>query len=53
MPFSFSASKTRAMVYVAYACGYACGGGKHYLVEQRQGRWQTANLKISYCSWIA
>lgn len=50
----FNATKTRALVYLAYQCGGLCGAGAHQLLEKVDGRWQPAQLpKAAMCSWIS
>ncbi len=48
----FNASKTRAMVYVAFHCGPKCAGGAHHFVEKVGGAWREAALpNVSQCGW--
>jgi hypothetical protein len=50
----FDRPKTRAMVYLAHACGALCGGGTHHLLEKRDGRWREADVPgLTTCSWVS
>ena len=50
----FDQGRTRAMVYVAHACGSLCGSGQHHLLEQVDGAWREALPEgLTRCQWIA
>jgi len=50
----FDDRKTRAMVYVAHACGDLCGAGSYRLLEKVAGKWADADVPgVSACMWIS
>lgn len=50
----FDDRKTRAMVYVAHACGDLCGHGSYRLLEKVAGKWADAHVAgVSTCVWIS
>ncbi|MEP6914262.1 MAG: hypothetical protein ABJC89_01395 [Acidobacteriota bacterium] len=50
----FDRPKTRAMVYMANACGGLCGGGTHHLLEKVNNAWREATLPgLSSCMWVS
>ena len=49
----FNREKTWAMVYIEYGCGNLCGGGRHSLLEKRDGQWVDAKVDVEICSWIS
>ena len=50
----FDATETRAMVYVAHACGDLCGGGSYHLLEKLKGKWREADVPgVSICMWVS
>ena len=46
----FDAAGTRAMAYMAVACGGLCGGGSIHLLEKVNGSWRQA---AKLCEWRA
>ena len=49
----FNADKTVAVVYVAHSCGGLCGGGSFYVLQKREGKWQSLKWKGSECTWVS
>jgi hypothetical protein len=46
----FDRSRTRAMLQLDYFCGGLCGGGRRFLLERRDGRWQQSP-EGDLCMW--
>jgi hypothetical protein len=50
----FDPRRTRAMIYVAHACGGLCGSGTHHLLEKVNNAWREATLPgLSTCMWVS
>lgn len=46
----FDSTKTRALVYVIFACGGLCGNGDYFLLEKDKNTWK---IKEKYPVWIS
>lgn len=47
---AFDNARTRALVYVEFHCGYECGNGTVYLLEDGRDGWQVIDTTMA---WIA
>lgn len=49
----FNRAKDRAIVYMGHWCGGLCGGGTHYFLEKKNGKWARANVAARKCFWAS
>jgi hypothetical protein len=49
----FNATKTVAVVYMGHHCGLLCGGGQFYVLQKRDGKWQSLTWQGNECAWAS
>ncbi len=50
----FDRARRRALVYVTYSCGPACGEGKYTFLERVNDRWQETIIRgVFPCMWVS
>jgi hypothetical protein len=52
-PVGFDQRKTRAMVWMDFACGLLCGYGTYHFLEKSEGKWREVVVKAEIMSMVS